>query len=58
MLLLLVLTVAAALGVSPAGVGQSQTVGVQASASPPNIVFIMVDDMRNDDLRFMPNTAT
>ena len=27
-----------------------------AAAAKPNIVFIMVDDMRNDDLRFMPST--
>jgi N-acetylglucosamine-6-sulfatase len=30
----------------------------EAQASQPNIVFILVDDMRKDDLRYMPKTKT
>src|SRR5918997_5011992 len=28
----------------------------QALTAKPNIVFILTDDMRNDDLKYMPNT--
>jgi arylsulfatase A-like enzyme len=47
--------VAAGLGVAPARSGRPDTL-TEAVASRPNIVFIMVDDMRDDDLRFMPST--
>jgi arylsulfatase A-like enzyme len=44
----------ATLGAAP--VGHSTTLGVAAAETRPNVVFIMVDDMREDDLRFMPLT--
>ena len=44
----------ASLGAAP--VGHSTTLGGAAAETRPNVVFIMVDDMREDDLRFMPKT--
>jgi N-acetylglucosamine-6-sulfatase len=50
--------VAAALVVSlgAALVGHSTTLVGAAAETRPNVVFIMVDDMREDDLRFLPLT--
>ena len=43
----------------PSVLGPAASHSVEAPArvqARPNIVVIMVDDMRDDDLRFMPNT--
>ncbi len=50
--------------VTPSGPGQPETTqggrsepGAAATSSPkPNFVFILADDMRKDDLRYMPKT--
>ena len=50
--------VAPLLATSVAATGSSPGTGLAASAAPtaPNIVMLMVDDMRTDELRFMPRT--
>ncbi len=52
--MLVALVVLSALGCAPEGASQS----VQAAATPekPNFVFILADDMRKDDLAYMPKT--
>ena len=52
------LSAAAATATPPAGLpgsGSGSTLALRAETRP-NIVVIMVDDMRSDDLRFMPRT--
>jgi N-acetylglucosamine-6-sulfatase len=36
------------------GISGSVPTGAQARTAKPNIVFILADDMRNDDLKYMP----
>jgi hypothetical protein len=36
----------------------SEPVVAQQSPTKPNIVFILADDMRKDDLKYMPKTQT
>jgi N-acetylglucosamine-6-sulfatase len=38
------------------GISGSMPTGAQALAAKPNIVFILADDMRKDDLTYMPHT--
>jgi N-acetylglucosamine-6-sulfatase len=38
------------------GVSGSMPKGAQALSAKPNIVFILADDMRKDDLKYMPKT--
>jgi hypothetical protein len=40
------------------GVSGSMPTGAQALTAKPNIVFILTDDMRKDDLRYMPKTRS
>ncbi|HEX4976508.1 MAG TPA: sulfatase-like hydrolase/transferase, partial [Nocardioides sp.] len=55
--LLSICALTAALGLAPPPeVGVAATTQGTAATARPNIVFIMVDDMRDDDLRFMPST--
>ncbi|MGZ5403418.1 MAG: sulfatase family protein [Nocardioides sp.] len=44
------------LAASAAPSGPRTALGSAAAETMPNVVFIMVDDMRKDDLRFMPLT--
>ncbi len=38
--------------------GDDKLTVTQASPAKPNFVFILADDMRNDDLKYMPKTRT
>src|SRR5215208_6056573 len=40
------------------GVSGSMTKDAQALSAKPNIVFILTDDMRKDDLKYMPKTRS
>jgi N-acetylglucosamine-6-sulfatase len=40
------------------GVAGSMPTDTEALAAKPNIVFILADDMRKDDLRYMPKTRS
>jgi N-acetylglucosamine-6-sulfatase len=39
------------------GISGSMSTGAQALTAKPNIVFILADDMRKDDLNYMPKTT-
>ena len=52
----LVLLVGALVGAVAGPAGQGTVLGRAAALPRPNVVLIMVDDMRQDDLRFMPKT--
>jgi arylsulfatase A-like enzyme len=58
--LLGVVALTAALAVTPQTIAQRPhgnfSSGAVVAPARPNVVFIMVDDMRNDDLRYMPQT--
>ena len=49
--------VAAAVAVIVAGLSAGSAVRASASSVPtkPNVLFVLTDDMRLDDLQFMPN---
>lgn len=47
-----------ALSSSPKPGGEATEQAALAQADPPNIVFILTDDMRKDDLRYMPKTKS
>ena len=38
--------------------GSAPTAGAQTSPAKPNFVFILADDMRTDDLKYMPKTRS
>src|SRR5918998_567617 len=38
--------------------GNLPTAGAQTSPAKPNFVFILADDMRKDDLKYMPKTRS
>ena len=40
------------------GVSGSMPTVAQGATAKPNIVFILTDDMRKDDLKYMPKTST
>jgi hypothetical protein len=40
------------------GLSGSMPKGAQALSAKPNIVFILADDMRKDDLTYMPKTRS
>ena len=40
------------------GISGSMPTGAQALTAKPNIVFILADDMRKDDLKYMPQTRS
>ena len=57
---LILLLASAALAVVPlAGAcGDGKYSVTKANTAKPNIVFILADDMRKDDLKYMPKTRT
>src|SRR5688500_20355253 len=40
------------------GLSGSMPTGAQAITAKPNFVFILADDMRKDDLKYMPKTRS
>jgi N-acetylglucosamine-6-sulfatase len=53
---LLLASVALAIVLSWGATGSTPRTAAQASLAKPNFVFILADDMRKDDLRYMPKT--
>jgi N-acetylglucosamine-6-sulfatase len=53
---LVVASVALAVLLSWSTAGSAPTAAAQEGSSRPNFVFILADDMRKDDLRYMPKT--
>ncbi len=54
-----ILALVVSLASSPESQVEHKVGPTESTAAPrtrPNVVFIMVDDMRNDDLRYMPQT--
>src|SRR5919107_2298265 len=56
--LVLPLTALALVVLLSLGVSGSMPKGAQALSAKPNIVFILTDDMRKDDLKHMPKTRS
>ena len=55
-LVLLLVSMALAVVLLSAAYGRGAPVAAQTTAAKPNFVFILADDMRKDDLRYMPRT--
>lgn len=58
LLFCLALVLVFALSGSPKPGGEATERAAPAQADPPNILFILTDDMRKDDLRYMPKTKS